>query len=65
MKLTQKETEVIRLRAAGKAIKQVADELVLNSKTVSARITAVYRKLGIQSVAELTLYAVREGIINL
>lgn len=64
-KLTVREREVLQLLAEGKSTKQVALELHVSTKTVEATRRKIMEKLDIHSVAELTKYAVREGLTSL
>lgn len=63
--LTPREREVIQLVAEGKTTKEVAATLNLSVKTVETHRTNLMRKLNLHSVADLTLYAVRNGIVQL
>ncbi len=62
--LTGREREVIQLLAEGKTSKEVAITLNLSVKTAETHRTNLMRKLGLHSVADLTLYAVRNGIVQ-
>ena len=58
--LTQTEQMVAEKAAAGRTVRQVADELFISPKTVEANLTRVYRKLGIRGRVELaTWFATR------
>jgi DNA-binding NarL/FixJ family response regulator len=63
--LTPREREVIQLVAEGKSTKEVAIALNLSVKTAETHRTNLMRKLGLHSVADLTLYAVRNGIVQI
>jgi DNA-binding NarL/FixJ family response regulator len=63
--LTSREREVIQLLAEGKTSKEVAAVLHLSVKTAETHRTNLMRKLGLHSVADLTLYAVRNGIVQI
>ncbi len=63
--LTAREREVLQLMAEGKSTTQIAQTLCVSVKTVEAHRKQVMNKLGIHSVAELTKYAVREGLSSL
>jgi DNA-binding NarL/FixJ family response regulator len=63
--LTPREREVIQLVAEGKSTKEVAIALSLSVKTAETHRTNLMRKLGLHSVADLTLYAVRNGIVQI
>jgi DNA-binding NarL/FixJ family response regulator len=62
--LTAREREVIQLLAEGKTSKEVALALRLSVKTAETHRTNLMRKLNLHSVADLTLYAVRNGIVQ-
>jgi DNA-binding NarL/FixJ family response regulator len=63
-RLTPREREVVQLLAEGKTSKEVAVALDLSVKTAETHRTNIMRKLDLHSVADLTLYAVRNGIIQ-
>lgn len=63
--LTPREREVIQLLAEGKTSKEVAAALNLSVKTAETHRTNLMRKLDLHSVADLTLYAVRNGIVQI
>lgn len=62
--LTAREREVIQLLAEGRTSKEVAVTLNLSTKTAETHRTNLMRKLGLHSVADLTRYAVRNGIVQ-
>lgn len=62
--LTPREREVIQLLAEGKTTKEVASTLNLSVKTAETHRTNLMRKLDLHSVVDLTLYAVRNGIVH-
>ena len=62
--LTPREREVIQLLAEGKTTKEVATVLNLSVKTAETHRTNLMRKLDLHSVVDLTLYAVRNGIVH-
>ncbi len=62
--LTSREREVIQLLAEGRTSKEVAVTLNLSVKTAETHRTNLMRKLGLHSVADLTRYAVRNGIVQ-
>ncbi len=63
--LTAREREVLQLLAEGKTTKQIADRLCLSVKTIETHRRQIMDKLGIHSIAELTKYAIREGLTSL
>jgi DNA-binding NarL/FixJ family response regulator len=62
--LTPREREVVQLLAEGKSTKEVAAMLNLSTKTAETHRSNIMRKLGIHSVSELVLYAVRNNIVQ-
>ncbi|MFH1772504.1 MAG: response regulator transcription factor [Candidatus Omnitrophota bacterium] len=63
--LTPREREVLQLLAEGKSTKQIARCLGVSIKTIETHRQQVMRKLDIYSIAELTKFAIREGITSL
>jgi DNA-binding NarL/FixJ family response regulator len=63
--LTPREREVIQLVAEGKTTKEIANTLSLSVKTAETHRTNLMRKLDLHSIADLTLYAVRNGIVQI
>jgi DNA-binding NarL/FixJ family response regulator len=61
-KLTKREREVLQLMAEGRSTKQIAMDLQVSVKTVETHRRQIMEKLDIHSVAELTKYAIREGL---
>ena len=61
--LTDREREVLQLAAEGKPNKEIAGALNIGLTTVETHRTHILQKLGLHSVPELILYAVRKGII--
>jgi pimeloyl-ACP methyl ester carboxylesterase/DNA-binding CsgD family transcriptional regulator len=60
--LTPRETEVLRLIAAGQTSKEISRNLSLSIRTVGRHITNIYNKVGARSRADATAYAVRHRI---
>jgi len=63
--LTNKEREVLQLFAEGKTTKQIASLLFVSIKTIETHRKQIMYKLGLNSIAELTKYAIREGLTSL
>jgi DNA-binding NarL/FixJ family response regulator len=63
--LTTREREVLQLMAEGKNTNQIAESLCVSVKTVEAHRKQLMNKLDIHSVAELTKYAIRQGLTSL
>jgi DNA-binding NarL/FixJ family response regulator len=62
--LSEREREVLQLLAEGKTTKQIARTLHVSPKTVEGHRTRIMNKLDIDSVANLTKYAIREGLTS-
>jgi DNA-binding NarL/FixJ family response regulator len=60
--LSVRETEVLRLIAAGGSNQHIADQLVLSVRTVERHITNLYAKIGARCKADATAYAMRRGL---
>lgn len=63
--LTPREREVLQLLAEGKTTKQIASDLHLSGKTIDTHRRQIMAKTGSYSIAELTKFAVREGLSSL
>jgi DNA-binding NarL/FixJ family response regulator len=63
--LTNREREVLQLIAEGNSTKEIAASLTVSVKTVETHRRQIMEKLGIFSIAELTKYAIREGLTSL
>ena len=62
--LTPRELQVVKLIAEGHSSDQIAEQLVITRKTVDHHRANIFGKLGMRSVAELTRYAIRRGLIE-
>jgi DNA-binding NarL/FixJ family response regulator len=60
--LTERETDVLRLLAAGKANKEIAAALTIGEKTVKTHVSSILAKLGVQSRTQAALYAAQNNI---
>jgi DNA-binding NarL/FixJ family response regulator len=63
--LTHREIEVLQLLAEGKSTKRVAEILSVSTKTVETHRLHIMAKLRLYSIAELTKYAIRQGITTI
>lgn len=63
--LTAKEREVLQLVAEGKTTKEIAARLFITVKTVETHRQNIMNRLGIRSIAQLTKYAIRQGLTSL
>jgi len=64
-KLTERETDVLRLLALGRANKEIALELVIGEKTVKTHVSSILRKLNVPSRTQAALHAVRIGLVSI
>jgi DNA-binding NarL/FixJ family response regulator len=64
-KLTPREREIAQMIAEGRSTKEIAGHLHVSVKTVETHRQHIMEKLKIDSVAELTKYAIREGLTEL
>ena len=63
--LTAREREVLQLIAEGKSTKQTASVLNVSVKTIETHRQQIMEKLDMRSIAQLTKYAIREGLTSL
>ena len=62
--LSQREFQIFCKLSAGQSVSEVAAELFLSVKTISTYRTRVLEKMGMHSNADLTYYAIKNGIIQ-
>jgi len=63
--LTTRELEILQHIVAGKSNKEIAADLNLSVNTVSVHRANIMDRLGIHKTAELVVYAIRNGLVNL
>lgn len=61
--LTAREVEVIRLVAAGRTNREIADELVISEKTVARHLSNMFTRLGLSNRAAATAYAYEHELV--
>jgi NarL family two-component system response regulator LiaR len=61
--LSEREVEVLRLLAYGRANKEIARDLAIAEKTVKTHVSSILGKLGVQSRTQAALYAGRVGLV--
>jgi len=64
-RLTARELEILQLIVAGKSNKDIAAQLDLSVHTVAVHRAHIMERLGIHKTAELVVYAIRNGLVNL
>ncbi len=62
--LSEREFQVFCKLAAGRSVGHIADELFLSNKTVSTYRARILEKMGAKSNADLTYYAIKNGLIE-
>lgn len=62
--LTPRELEVLQMIVNGKSNKEIASELDLSANTVAVHRANIMNALGIHKTAELVVYAIRAGLVN-
>ncbi|HNU10735.1 MAG TPA: response regulator transcription factor [Rubrivivax sp.] len=63
-KLSDRELQTLLLIASGKRLSDIAEELLLSPKTVSVYRARVLEKLQLANNSELTVYAIRNGLVG-
>jgi DNA-binding NarL/FixJ family response regulator len=62
--LGSRQREVLQLLAEGNTTKEISEKLPISIKTVESHRGTIMKKLGFKTLAELTKYAIKEGIIS-
>jgi two-component system, NarL family, invasion response regulator UvrY len=62
--LSDRELQTLLMIASGKRLSDIASELTLSPKTVSVYRARVLEKLGLANNSELTVYAIRNGLVG-
>jgi DNA-binding NarL/FixJ family response regulator len=63
--LTARELEILQLIVDGKSNKEIASQLDLSANTVAVHRANIMEALGIHKTAELVVYAIRNGLVNI
>ncbi|PYX83533.1 MAG: DNA-binding response regulator [Acidobacteria bacterium] len=63
--LTVRELEILQLIVDGKSNKEIAAQLALSANTVAVHRANIMDALGIHKTAELVVYAIRNGLVNI
>lgn len=63
-KLSDRELQTLVMIASGKRLSDIAEELTLSPKTVSVYRARVLEKLGLSNNSEMTVYAIRNGLVG-
>ena len=62
--LTAREAEVLRLLALGLTVRQVADQLVISTRTADHHVEHIYTKIGVSTRGAAALFAIEHGILT-
>jgi len=62
--LSDREYQVLCMIASGKTVTQIAEELTLSVKTISTYRVRILEKLKLRNNAEMTRYAIKEGLVD-
>jgi len=62
--LTEREVDVLKLLAQGRANKEIAAALTIGEKTVKTHVSSILAKLGVQSRTQAALYAAQSGLVS-
>ena len=63
-RLSDREMQTLEMIASGKRLSDIAEELMLSPKTVSVYRARVLEKLGLTNNSEMTVYAIRSGLVG-
>ena len=63
--LSEREREILRLVATGASNKEIALKLFISANTVKVHLRNIFAKTGVASRTEATLYAIREGLLQI
>ena len=63
--LSERESEILKLKAEGKSTREISDMLFISVKTVGTHKQHILEKLNLKSIADLIKYAIKKGIVGL
>lgn len=64
-KLSERETQILRLMTQGKLDEEIARELVLTEVTIRTHISRILSKLGLENRVQAALYGLRSGLVSI
>jgi DNA-binding NarL/FixJ family response regulator len=65
IKLTERESEVLKLLAEGRSIREISEALFISIKTVGSHKQNIFDKLEFENMAQLIKFALKNGIVSL
>jgi len=63
--LSERESEILRLMAEGKSVREIAEILFISVKTVGTHKQHIMEKLDLKTTADIIKYAIKQGIVSL
>ena len=63
--LSPRQLEILKMTAKGMTNREIAAELCISSHTVAAHLVHIFRKLGVDTRTEATLYTLKEGLLSI
>jgi DNA-binding NarL/FixJ family response regulator len=64
-RLSERETQILRLMTQGKLDEEIARELVLTEVTIRTHISRILSKLGLENRVQAALYGLRSGLVSI
>jgi DNA-binding NarL/FixJ family response regulator len=64
-RLSERETQILRLMTQGKLDREIAEELVLTEVTIRTHISRIISKLGLENRVQAALYGLRSGLVSI
>ena len=61
--LSRREVQVLKLVAAGKSNREIAEQLALSEKTIANHVTTIFNKIGVDNRAAAAAFAVRQHLV--
>ena len=65
LKLTDRETEFLKLTCSEKSYQQIAKEMFVSERTIDGYRDALFKKLQVSTRVGLVMYAIKNGIVSL
>ena len=65
LKLTDRETEFLKLTCSEKSYQQIAKEMFVSERTIDGYLDALFKKLQVSTRVGLVMYAIKNGIVSL